>query len=165
LAKWHVVWGGNSFTDSLPVSRSWAVWDKAASEEGGNWFSDFELAWTNINMAQFKIRHIHQGMIVEGAKEDKVHPTQKPVAMIEKFFDRIMKSHKGNPRLDSIVDIFLGSGSTLIACEKTNRRCFGMEIDPHYIDVAIMRWEKITGDNAYRINEDGSKIAFSEIVP
>ena len=53
---------------------------------------------------------------------------------------------------DKIVDIFLGSGSTLIACEKTNRVCYGMELDPHYCDVIINRWEKFTGQKAEKVN-------------
>lgn len=70
------------------------------------------------------------------------HPTQKPVGLIE----HAIKHSSTSGQL--VVDLFLGSGSTLIACEKTNRRCFGMEIDPHYCDVIIARWEKFTGKKA-----------------
>jgi len=58
------------------------------------------------------------------------------------FFDK----YNGN----NVVDLFLGSGSTLIACEKTNRKCYGMEIDPHYCDVIVKRWEDYTGNKAER---------------
>jgi DNA modification methylase len=47
-----------------------------------------------------------------------------------------------------VLDLFLGSGSTLIACEKTNRKCYGMELDPHYCDVIVKRWEEFTGKKA-----------------
>ena len=55
-----------------------------------------------------------------------------------------------NHHPEVVVDIFLGSGSTLIACEKTNRKCYGMEIDPHYCDVIVKRWEDYTGNKAER---------------
>lgn len=60
---------------------------------------------------------------------------------------------------ESVIDLFLGSGTTLIACEKTNRRCFGMEIDPHYCSVILDRWAKFTGKDPVR--EDG--IRWSEL--
>lgn len=81
------------------------------------------------------------------------HPTMKPV----KLATIAIQNHKGS----IVADPFLGSGSTLIACEKTNRRCFGMEIDPIYIGVILDRWCKFTGNDAYRVNEDGSQTAWS----
>jgi len=70
--------------------------------------------------------------------EGFVHPTQKPVALAE----YALSHHKGKK---NILDLFLGSGSTLIACEKTNRKCYGMELDPHYCSVIIKRFEEHTG--------------------
>jgi len=75
----------------------------------------------------------------------KLHPTMKPVEMVLYF---ITNSSDKN---SSILDLFLGSGSTLIACEKTNRKCYGMEIDEHYVSVIIKRWEDFTGLKARRI--------------
>lgn len=75
------------------------------------------------------------------------HTTPKPVSIIERA---ALNSSKGG---DLILDLFGGSGSTLIACEKTNRRCFMMEIDPHYIDVIIQRWEEYTGKKAILENK------------
>lgn len=72
------------------------------------------------------------------------HPTAKPIELIERA---IMHFNKGN-----VLDLFGGSGSTLIACEKTNRRCFMMELDPQYCDVIVARWEKYTGQKAELIN-------------
>jgi DNA modification methylase len=74
------------------------------------------------------------------------HPTEKQVAVINEFLQ--ISSYQS----DIIVDLFLGSGSTLIACEKTNRKCYGMEIDPHYCSVIIKRFEEYTGKKAERIN-------------
>lgn len=74
-----------------------------------------------------------------------IHPTQKPVALAE-------KATQNSSKINEIcLDLFLGSGSTLIACEKTNRICYGMEIDPHYVDVIIKRWEDYTGKKAVKL--------------
>lgn len=75
-------------------------------------------------------------------QNNDLHPTMKPVGIPEHAIN-----HSSKPN-DLVVDLFLGSGSTLIACEKTNRRCYSMEIDPHYCDVAIARWEKFTNQKA-----------------
>lgn len=77
---------------------------------------------------------------------NKLHPTMKPVTLPENAI-RNSCPHNG-----SVIDLFCGSGSTLIACEKTNRKCFGMELDPHYCDVIVARWEKYTGKKAELIN-------------
>ena len=77
-------------------------------------------------------------VIIEGG----LHPTQKPVKVSEHAI-----LHSSNPK-DLIIDLFGGSGSTLIACEKTNRKCFMMEISPHYCDVIVKRWEQFTGKKA-----------------
>jgi len=82
------------------------------------------------------------GMIQEGEREKRLHPTQKPVGLLIKIFEDFI--------FECCADVYLGSGSTLIACEKLNRRCFGMEIDPIYCDVIIERWEKYTGKKAKR---------------
>ena len=89
----------------------------------------------------------HDGKISE------IHPTIKPLVIIE----RCINAH---PHNKIVLDLFLGSGSTLIACEKTNRICYGMEIEPLYIDVIIRRWQDFTGLEATR--EDGVK--FNELI-
>ena len=73
---------------------------------------------------------------------NRVHPTQKPITLFVDILDQWAKDGK------NIIDLYGGSGSTLIACEKTNRKCFMMELDPHYVDVIIARWEKFTGKKA-----------------
>lgn len=79
--------------------------------------------------------------------KNDLHPTMKPIELLEHLIGN--SSLKGG----NVLDVFLGSGSTLIACEKTGRRCFGMEIDPHYCDVIITRWEQFTGKTAHRSDE------------
>ena len=79
-------------------------------------------------------------------KKCNLHPTMKPIALIA---NAILNSTKEN---ENVLDVFGGSGSTLMACEETNRRCFMMELDPKYIDVIINRWETFTGKKAELIN-------------
>ena len=74
--------------------------------------------------------------------KNDLHPTMKPIALVEEAL--LNSSTNGQ----SCFEPFLGSGSTLIACEKTGRKCYGMEIDPHYCDVIIKRWEDFTGNKA-----------------
>lgn len=78
--------------------------------------------------------------------ENKLHPTMKPVELIENAL--LNSSNSGQ----LVTDIFLGSGSTLIACEKTNRKCYGMELDPHYCSVIIQRWQDFTGEEAVKLD-------------
>ena len=77
--------------------------------------------------------------------KDYLHPTQKPVILSETAMNYSC------PLNGVVYEPFIGSGSTLIACEKTNRKCYGMEIDPHYCDVIVKRWEEYTGNKAERI--------------
>ena len=77
--------------------------------------------------------------------KNNLHPTMKPIDLITKAISN--SSLKNN----IVLDVFLGSGSTLIAAEKTNRKCYGMELDPNYCDVIVKRWEKFTGKKAERV--------------
>jgi len=130
----HIIWGGNYFTDWLPISNDWLCWHK---KNDGLSFSEFELAYTNLGKNTRMISH-HWG----GEKKD--HPTQKPIDVITWAME--LSESK------SILDPFGGSGSTLIACEKTGRRCFMSEIDPHYCQVILDRWSKFTGKKALKIS-------------
>lgn len=89
--------------------------------------------------------------------KDKDNETawSKPVSLCEKFIKLYSQT--------KVLDIFGGSGSTLIACEKTNRKCFMSELDCHYVSVIIERWEKFSGKDAFRINNDGSKTKWKDI--
>lgn len=141
-----IIWGGNYFLDFLPPSDGWIVWDKRRDMASNN-FADGEMAWCSFHTP---IRIYHQvwaGMIREGEHEERVHPTQKPVKMLSEVL--VDFSEQGN----KILDVFGGSGSTLIACEQTNRRCFMMELDPHYCDVIIDRWEQFTGNKAVLLED------------
>jgi len=135
-----VIWGGNYFTEFLPPSGSWVVWNKNMTGD----FSDCELAWSNYKNAVRYYEQTWNGMIRQGETGKRVHPTQKPIALAEWCFEKYC-----SPK--SVLDLFLGSGSTLIACEKTNRTCYGMEIDPHYCSVIIKRWEEFSGKKAHKV--------------
>lgn len=137
-----VFWGANFYAEVLPPSSGWIVWNK---ENGEGFFADGELAWTNSDKQLRIFKHQWKGMIRESERgEKRVHPTQKPIALAEWSFENY-----GKPK--TVLDLFLGSGSTLIACEKTGRRCFGMEIDPIYCQVIIDRWEKYSGKKAVKV--------------
>lgn len=151
-AKYIVVWGGNFFADLLPIRNSWLVWNKKAGER--NMYSDFELAWSTLPIVGRSFEYVWQGMIRAGEKEERVHPTQKPVALHEWALGLVTKERDPDG-IVTVVDLTLGSGSTLIACEKTNRKCYGMEIDPLYCDVILSRFAKFSGKDPVR--EDGAK--------
>jgi hypothetical protein len=73
------------------------------------------------------------------------HPTMKPLELIERVIENSSKPS------DIVLDLFLGSGSTLIAAERTVRVCYGMELDPHYGQVALLRWEEFSGEKARKL--------------
>lgn len=146
LSKYQIIFGGNYFTDKLPIGTHWIVWDKIGDIEFKNPFSDCELAWTNFKKAIVKkYISIQQGFINED-KEKRVHPTQKSIKLLCDILNDYTKEN------ESILDCFGGSGSTLIACEQLNRKCYMMELDPHYVDVIIQRWENFTGEKAIKLN-------------
>jgi len=142
------IFGADYFAEYLPKRKngSWIVWDKRSGGlENVKWkTSEFELCWSKIKhqrkIARIRWMGVH-GMEKEDTKK-RIHPTQKPVLLISWFFD-----NWGNED-DIIVDLYLGSGSTLIACEKLDRICYGMELDPKYCDVIVKRWEQWTGEKA-----------------
>lgn len=143
----QIWWGANYYCHSLPQTNNWLVWDKRVEDKQKDFNSDCELAWVQNGKNSTRIfRHLWKGLI-KGSEhgQARVHPTQKPIALAEWCFDNY-----GKPK--SVLDLFGGSGSTLIACEKTNRKCFMMELDPHYVDVIIARWEKLTGKKAELLN-------------
>jgi hypothetical protein len=143
--KNFIIWGGNYFTEFLSPSRCWIVWDK---ENSGN-FADCELAWTNYDKPAKLFKWMWNGLTRKGKRDvggvSRVHPTQKPVGLhveiLQEFTD------EG----DLVLDPFLGSGTTLLACEQAGRTCYGIEYEAGYCDTIIQRWEKITGREAVRI--------------
>lgn len=137
-----IVWGGNFFTDVLPQSGHWLVWDKQQTMPT---FSDCELAWTNVSRVSVKKYTVRcNGLLSE--EKDRVHPTQKPV----KLFAQVIADYSKSG--DAVFDAFGGSGTTLIACEQSGRVCLMIERDASFCDVIIERWENLTGGKARRLN-------------
>lgn len=141
-----IIWGGNYFTDFLDFSDGWLIWDKRCGMNS-NYFADGEMAYCSFHTPVRIYRQLWSGMIREGEHEERVHPTQKPVKMLTEILQDFSNEN------DTVLDVFGGSGSTLIACEQTKRKCRMMELDEHYCDVIIKRWEALTGKKAELIEE------------
>ncbi|HOQ43005.1 MAG TPA: DNA methyltransferase [Smithellaceae bacterium] len=137
-----ILWGGNYFTDFLPPSPCWIIWDKRVDTASNN-FADCEIAWTSFTSPARIYRQIWNGYTREGKRDveglKRVHPTQKPVGLFAFCINNY--SDVG----EIILDLFLGSGPALIAAEQLGRICYGIEIDPVYCDVICKRWENLTG--------------------
>lgn len=145
----QVWWGANYYCHALPQSNNWFVWDKRVEAKMTDTQSDCELAWVKSKWSSVRIfRHLWKGFNKDSERnQQRVHPTQKPVALAEWSFDYFKE-------VNTVLDLFGGSGSTLIACEKTNRDCYMMEFEPHYCDVIVKRWEDFTGKKAELLTND-----------
>jgi DNA modification methylase len=133
--KLCVVFGGNFFADVLPRSTHWIVWDKLNTMPT---FGDCELAWTNSPRKSVrKITVEYNGLI--GKEESRQHPTQKPLKLLCKVLEEYTKESQ------SVMDPFMGSGTTGVACAKLGRKFIGIELEPNYFEIAVKRI-----DDAYR---------------
>ncbi len=134
-----VIFGANNFAGQLPSSQSWLVWDKlngltSKRKFGFNDSADAELAWTNLGGPIRLIPHRWMGMLKESERREKrVHPTQKPVALMEWIIEHFTKEG------DLILDPYAGSGSTLIAARNTGRKCIGIECSRQYCQAILSR--------------------------
>jgi len=128
-----IIWGGNFF--SLPQRRGWMIWDKKVSDFTT---SVAELAWTNLD--QPIKRHFLatcEALTPTGSDGSRVHPTQKPIALMEWCLGFL-------PDANTILDPFMGSGTTLVACERLSRNGVGIELDPDYFEIACKRVDEAT---------------------
>lgn len=146
-SRTQIFFGGNHFADFLPVTRCWLVWDK---QTGNNEFADGELAWTSLDKPLRIYQWRWSGMIRKGERrielKERIHPTQKPVGLLKEILEDFTEENA------SVLDCFAGSGSTLIACEVSNRTCYAMELSPSYCEKIIGRWETLTGQKAALIS-------------
>lgn len=147
--KNQIIWGGNYFATKLYDTSCWIIWDKRGGIPSNN-FADCEIAWTSFKKPTRLFTHKWSGLLREGNRKEemikRVHPTQKPVGL----HCNILKDYSKENEI--ILDLFGGSGSTLIACEQTKRKCYMMELDEKYCSVIIERWEKLTGKQAIKLN-------------
>lgn len=136
--KNHVVWGGNYFTDYLPPSMCWLIWDKCLH---GFTTSDFEMAWTSYNKAARRLNYPcgnERGFAPKSKEARKFinsHPTQKPVGVMKWCIEAA-----GMP--ETVLDPFMGSGSTGVACMNLGRSFIGIERDRRYFDISCERIER-----------------------
>lgn len=133
-SKNQVIFGGNYFADLLPPTSCYIVWDK---QNDGNDFADCELAWCSSKSAVRVIRYRWSGMLQGNMKmkEKRIHPTQKPLPVIEWILNKYTKEG------DLILDPFAGSCTTAVACHKLNRRYICAEKDEEYFNLGVQRLE------------------------
>jgi DNA modification methylase len=140
-------WGADYYCEKLPHRNngSWIVWDKASNEDGGmlkeGAHSQFELCWSRNKHKRSIIRKMWRGLFGTETQDirSRVHPTQKPIEVLEWIIAKYTDDG------DIIFDGFLGSGGTLIACERLGRKCRAIEIMPEYCAITIQRWVDLTG--------------------
>jgi len=121
----QIIWGGNYFTDLFPPRMRWLIWDKGQKDFS---LADFEMAWTSQDKAARRFVYPR----VLALKEDRGHPTQKPLVVMEWCIGFL-------PDAQTILDPFMGSGTTGVAAVKLGRRFIGIEIEPKYFDIACRR--------------------------
>lgn len=126
ISRFQIIFGGNYF--GLPASRCWLVWDKKVNGD----FADCELAWTNLDKPVRRIEWMWNGMLRKGQEERFAHPTQKPLGVMRWCLTHI-------PDAISILDPFMGSGTTGVACVEMGRKLTGIEIDEAYFELACER--------------------------
>lgn len=147
------LFGADYFAELLQNKNegSWLVWDKRKESQADAIGSEFELIWSKNKHKRRMLRFDWFGFLSsKGPKEtrNRVHPTQKPTSLLAEIIKQWGKD------VNTIVDLYGGSGSTLIACEQLHKQCFVMEIDEHYCSVIIQRWENLTNQKAQLVKQD-----------
>lgn len=144
------LFGADYFAEILPDKNdgSWLVWDKRKESQADAIGAEFELIWSKTKHKRRMLRHDWFGFLSSENSEDarnRVHPTQKPVTLLCDIINQWGQNAK------TIIDLYGGSGSTMIACEQLGRNCYMAELSPEYCDIIIERWEAFTGQKAERI--------------
>jgi len=150
--KTVLMFGANYYSNKLPLG-GWLCWDKRTKEELDDMFgSPFELAWyrsIKTNRKSIMVRIQHGGVVnadsVNGNNEKRYHATQKPIALMAEITELLTYKN------DIVIDPFAGGGSTLLACERIDRSCIAIEIDPYNTETIISRWVAETGEIPCRV--------------
>ena len=129
VSKNQIIFGGNYYTDYLPPTKSWIVWDKRCDDNMRNDFADCELAWCSKGVARV-FHYLYNGMLQGDManKDERFHPTQKPTQLISKLITYYTKEN------DLILDPFMGSFTTAVCCHRLQRRFIGAELDKEYFE-------------------------------
>ena len=140
VSKNQIIFGGNYFTEYLPPTKSWIVWDKIGGLKLQNKFSECELIWTSLKSVTKKITFIQQGFINDDKEENRFrfHPTQKPLRLVEMILRDFAPTPSGG---GLIADFFSGSGTTAIACHNARLDFIAVEKDPEYYEKSVQRLE------------------------
>lgn len=141
VSKKQIIWGGNYFSDMLPPSKGFICWDKRVNDAMSNDFADCEYAWISDGLGVARVfRYCWNGMIQGDMKnkEDRFHPTQKPVALYTWIYQNYAKPGY------KILDTHLGSGSSRIAAYDAGLDFVGYEIDKEYFDKQEERFKAHT---------------------
>ena len=125
--KNQIIWGGNYFTDLLPPTMQWLVWDKGQRDFS---LADCEFAWSSQQRAARIFNYARAKALLDG----KEHPTQKPIALMKWCIEML-------PKPDTVLDPFMGSGTTGVAAVQMGRKFIGIEREPKYFDIACKRIE------------------------
>ena len=152
VSKKQIVWGFNHLSDMLPPTPSLICWDKRVNDEMRNAFSDCEIAWMSPGIGVARMfRYCWNGMIQGDmkAKEDRFHPTQKPVALYAWIYQNFAKPG------DKILDTHLGSGSSRIAAYDANLDFVGCEINKVYFEKEEQRFSEHTAQMSLFVNWKG----------
>ena len=155
-------WGADYYAERIPNKNdgSWFVWNKTRNSEEdkqvGSRGSQFELCWSKQKHTREVVNTLWRGLMGTESQDirSRMHPTQKPIQVCDWFIT------KYSPEDSVVADLFLGSGSTLIAAEKTGRICYGMELDPKYVDVIVERYCEYTRNRD--IKKNGEKIVWKK---
>ena len=128
-----VLFGANNYANRLPASRGWIFWDKRPNLKEND-YGDGELIWTNQDKTIKRFTYLWNGLLQAGEKGlPKFHPMQKPIALMKYLIERFTQPN------DTILDPFMGSGTTGVACVQTGRNFIGIEIEPKYFEIAEKR--------------------------
>lgn len=137
VSKNQIIFGGNYYSEYLPSTQGWIVWNKKGDGRYSNDFADGELAWTSLNKPLKIYHYLWTGMIQQDMKnkERRIHPTQKPTDLFGMILQDFSKEG------DLIADFFSGSGTTAVACYKQKRRFICIEKDKEYWEASVKRLE------------------------